>query len=192
MKTLNYDLSRTADQLLLLNPSSWKLDWFEERKCLVLNVPGEQRPPVRRPGEYALLKLDAPLQDYAVTVEAQSIEPLSLVGRDVCVLFGFQDDTHFYYAHISNDSNSETHNVIMKVEGETRRPIHVENRPEPRMTAGWHTIRVAHRSSGEITVWVDDVDAPLMTALDTDYPDGGIGFGAFDDRAAFATLEISW
>ncbi len=191
MKTVRYEWPHAIDVLDFLNPASWKADTVEGRSCLVLDVPGEQRPPVRRPGEYALLKLEAPLRDYTVTVEAQSIEPLSLVGRDVCILFGFQDDTHFYYAHISNDSNGETHNVIMKVEGDARRPIHREGRPEPRMTAGWHTIRVGHSAAGDIKVWVDDLQTPLMSAHDSDYPSGGIGIGAFDDRAAFASLAIA-
>lgn len=124
-------------------------------------------------------------------VEGQSLEPLSLVGRDVCILFGYRDDTHFYYAHVSNDSNGETHNVIMKVAGDTRRRINVEDRPEPRMTEGGHTIKVEHLSSGTITVWVDDMANPLMTAHDTDYSSGAVGFGAFDDRAAFTALEVA-
>lgn len=190
MKTIRYSLSESVDQLTLLNPGSWKADEVDGHACLVLAVPGTQLPPVRRPGEYALLKLDEPLQDYSLMVEGQSLEPLSLVGRDVCILFGYRDDAHFYYAHISNDSNGETHNVIMKVAGDTRHRINVEGRPEPRMTEGWHTIKVEHMASGTITVWVDDMNQPLMTAHDTDYCSGTIGFGAFDDRAAFTTLEI--
>ncbi len=190
MKTTRYALSDSGDRITLLNPHSWKTDDVDGRKCLILAVPGPQRPPVRRPGEYALLKTAEALKDYALVVEAQSLEPVSLVGRDVCILFGYRDDTHFYYAHISNDSNGETHNIVMKVEGDSRRRINIEDRPEPRMTEGWHTIKVRHMASGDITVWVDDMESPLMTAHDMDYPSGSIGFGAFDDRAAFASVEI--
>ena len=190
MNTVQYSLPESADRLVLLNPASWKSGGIDGRVCLVLDVPGPQLPPVRRPGEYALLKWDEPLRDYSIVVEGRSIEPLDLVGRDVCIIFGFRDDTHFYYAHISNDSNGETHNVVMKVEGAARRRINIEERPEPRMNEGWHTIKVEHLSSGQISVWVDDMETPLMTAHDSAYPSGAVGFGAFDDRAAFVSVEL--
>lgn len=190
MAEKKWSLAAVQDQLAPLNANSWKLDTVEGRECLVLDVPGEQRPPVRRPGEYTLWKDGAPVLDCTFIIEACSLEPSSKKGRDVCILFGFQDDTHYYYAHISNDSNGTFHNVIMKVEGDDRRRINIEDLPEPRLDDGWRTIKIRHLASGEITVWVDDLNVPLMSALDTTYSSGGIGFGSFDDRAAFSTLQL--
>ena len=47
-----------------------------------------------------------------------------------------------------------------------------------------------HLENGAITVWVNEMEQPLMTAQDRTYPPGRIGFGAFDDRAAFAVLQF--
>ena len=184
-------LSAVQDQLTPLNAGSWKVESIHGRKSLVLDIPGKQRPPVRRPGEYTLWQKGAALQNSTFIVEACSLEPSTKKGRDVCILFGYRDDTHYYYAHISNDSNGTVHNVIMKVDGDSRSRINIEALPEPRLPDGWRTIKIQHLVSGEITVWVDDMKTPLMTACDTSYPGGGIGFGSFDDRAAFSTLQIS-
>jgi hypothetical protein len=186
----HFVLADETQRLEFLTSKHWKTEDVGGRKSLVLDVPGKQRPPVRRPGEYALWNQGQQFKDYSLTLEACSLELASKKGRDVCILFGYQDDTHFYYAHISNDSNGTFHNVIMKVEGDSRTRINLEVLPEPRLPDGWRTVRVSHRSTGDIKVWVDEMDVPLMTADDSTYSSGGIGFGSFDDRAAFRTLEI--
>lgn len=182
------ELAGAKDQLVFLNAGSWKTGEVLGRRSLILDVPGKQRPPVRRPGEFALLKGDAPVEEF--TVVAASLMPEKIKNRDVCLLFGYRDDTHFYYAHISANSDGKVHNVIMRVEGDRRTRINREPRPEPRLSKGWKTIRIRHLSSGEIQVFVDNMETPNMTANDTTYPPGRIGFGSFDDRAAFAMLEI--
>ncbi len=178
----------SKDQLTLLNSSHWKAGEVEGRNCLILDKTGEQRPPVRRPGEYALLKDNHSVGEF--TVEAAMLEPESKKNRDVCLIFGYQDDTHFYYAHVSSSSDNKFHNIIMRVDGDSRKRINLERNPEPWLFNGWISMRIQHSTNGEIKVFVSDLEAPLMTAKDTTYPIGEIGFGAFDDRAAFSTLEV--
>ncbi len=181
-------LPESTDHLKLLHSSHWKAGEVAGRKCLILDKTGEQRPPVRRPGEYALLKSDHPIGGF--TVEALTLEPESKKNRDVCLIFGYQDDTHFYYAHISSNSDNKFHNIIMRVDGDSRTRINLEQDPEARLSNGWKTLRLQHEADGDIQVFVNDLETPLMTAKDTTYPVGKIGFGAFDDRAAFATLSV--
>ncbi len=159
------------------------------RPVLELTRTGPQRPPVRRPGMYILAPLP-PQRDVAITVRARSLRPNTVRGRDVVILFGFQDDTRYYYAHISNDSDNRTHHVIMKVDGATRTPIQRERDPEPRLIGEWHRIRVEHRRDGEIRVYVDDMDTPTLTARDEAWPEGRIGLGSFDDPARFADFAV--
>lgn len=174
----------------MLTPASWHIRDEEGAAVLVLRKPGEQRPPVRRPSEYALLR-GKTWQDVTVTARVRTLRPAKVKGRDVCILFGVQDETHFYYTHLSNDSNGKTHNVIMKVKGNKRFPIMREKRPEARLTGAWHTARIFHGKNGTIKVWLDDMETPLMTAVDTDYPSGAIGLGAFDDPAEFDDVQVS-
>lgn len=191
---LNISLGETLklvdsmDQLVLLDSNHWKTGEVEGRACLILDKPGEQRPPVRRPSQYALIKSEQPVSRF--TIEAATLEPESVKNRDVCLIFGYQDDTHFYYAHISSNSDNKFHNIIMRVDGDSRTRINLEKDPEPRLSKGWRTIRIQHQDDGKISVFVDDLTEPVMTAQDKTYPVGQIGFGAFDDRAAFATLSM--
>lgn len=178
----------SKDQLTLLNASHWKSGEVKGRTCLILDKTGEQRPPVRRPGEYALLQRELPVGVF--TIEAVTLEPAETVHRDICLIFGYQDDTHFYYAHISSSSDNKFHNIIMRVDGDSRTRINLEIDPEPRLTDDWISIRVQHATNGDIKVYAGDLKTPLMTAKDTTYPIGKIGFGAFDDRAAFSTLTM--
>jgi arylsulfatase A-like enzyme len=172
-----------------LTPSSWEIQSADGRSRLVLTTAGKDRPPVRRPQEYALVK-DTVWQDATVTARIKTLRPDSVKGRDVCILFGFVDDTHFYYAHLCSETNNKTHNVVMKVAGAERKMIMNEDSPEPRLTSAWHTVRVSHAADGSIKVWLDDMDRPLMTAQDTDYAAGQIGLGSFDDIAEFADVDI--
>ena len=181
-------LVESKDQLILLNPGSWKIGTHEGRECLILDKVGEQRPPVRRPSEYALLKDGGPIGEF--TVVSATLEPEATINRDICLIFGYKDDTHYYYVHVSSNSDNKFHNIIMRVDGDSRTRINKETDPEPRLANGWRTIKVRHQTNGTIQVFVDNMSEPLMTAVDTTYPVGRIGFGSFDDRAAFETLSV--
>jgi hypothetical protein len=48
--------------------------------------------------------------------------------------------------------------------------------------ADWHDVRVDYSAAtGEIAVFVDGADEPLMTATDTTFSGGRVGFGSFDN-----------
>ncbi len=180
------NLADSRGQLAFLNSGKWTTGEVMGREALILDVPGTQRPPVRRPGEFALLESEGPVGGFTVT--AATLMPAEIRPRDICLIFGYQDDTHFYYAHISSMADPR-HNVIMRVDGASRTRINREAHPETRLSSGWTVIRVAHSERGAIAVYVNDLETPLLTAQDQAFPPGKIGFGSFDDRAAFAALS---
>ena len=187
--TLTENFENGMERWTLLEPRHWTLQKTNENTCLVLNKPGKQHPPVRRPGEYALWK-STPWYDVTIQAKVKTLRPANVSGRDVCIIFGFRDPTHFYYAHLCSDSNGKTHNVIMKVNGERRNVIMNEKRPEPRLTDDWHSVKVVRKSSGAIHVFMDDMQTPLMTAHDQAFPVGQVGIGTFDDPAMFDDVTI--
>lgn len=193
LSTANQTFSDNFDAGLgnwqLLNPDSWEIQTEGDNPVLVLLKKGPQIPPVRRPGEYGLIR-DKQWTDITVTMRIKTLMPDEVKGRDICILFGYVDDTHFYYAHLCSDSNGKSHNVIMKVSGDERNVIMKETLPQPRLTSQWHTVRIEHLSGGSIKVWMDDMDEPLMTADDNDYPAGMVGVGSFDDIAMFDSIEV--
>jgi hypothetical protein len=177
------------DRWQRLNPGNWEVQRDGDNPCLALVKSPALRPGVRRPAEYALVK-DRAWRDVTIDLRVKSLRPSTLKGRDCVVIFGFQDDTHFYYVHLSNDANGSNHNVVMKVDGDQRTMLQTPLKPQPRLSDGWHKVRVKHLANGEITVWMDDLDKPLMQAKDTRYPQGAVGVGSFDDTAAFDDVKV--
>jgi hypothetical protein len=171
-----------------LYTGTWETDAAAE--TIVLSEPGSLRPPVRRPTAFLLLP-DLVWTDVTLTVEGRTLEDDAVIKRDIVLLFGYQDDTHFYYAHLSSLSDGEFHNVIMKVDGDQRGVIQNEALPPARLTDAWHQLRVSHEADGSIAVFLDDFETPLITANDDSYPAGAVGFGSFDDRAEFRSVTVS-
>jgi len=174
--------------------------WILSDGALVIETIGEQREGVRRPSTYVLLE-NRVFLDMDLRLKAMSLEPEEWQWRDISIIFGYVDDLHYYYAHLSSLSDGTAHNIIMKVDGDNERnprvTIQNEKKPPTRLTDGWHDVRVEHTVAGAIRVYIDDLNVPLMTATDTTYPVGSIGIGSFDDRAAFDDVvlngeELNW
>jgi len=170
-----------------LAPGHWEITDTSEGSVLHLIENAEQRPPVRRPGMY-ILSPNGVVSNVMISSKVLTLRPAEVKNRDVCILFGYQDDTHFYYAHVCSSSDDRVHNVIMRVEGTERTRINVESLPEPLLKDGWQTVSVQHMASGEIKVRVDG--QLNMTAQDTTYPAGRAGLGSFDDPAMFDDFSI--
>lgn len=113
------------------------------------------------------------------------------LGRDMCIFFGYQDPTHFYYVHFSNISNA-VHNAILKVDGKDREPITKEESPPARLhTQGWYWIKVEHdANTGDIRAYIEDMKTPVMTARDETFRWGLVGLGAFGDLGYFDDLKL--
>jgi len=168
---------------------TWEIQNQSGNHVAALTVAGVNRPPVRRPQAYLFLNGHS-WTDCVFTLHAKTLEPPATTTRDVVLIFGYADDTHYYYAHVSSKADS-IHSVIMKVAGSQRATIHLEANPSPALNGNWQTIRVEHSSSGPIRVFVDNLTTPRLTANDTTYPAGAIAFGCFDDRALFDDVSIS-
>jgi hypothetical protein len=55
----------------------------------------------------------------------------------------------------------------------------------------WHWVGVRHcADAGEIKVYVDGDKKPLMTATDTTFDSGRVGFGSFDNIGRLRNLTI--
>lgn len=169
---------------------TWEVQERDGNQVAALTAAGTQPGGVRRPTGYLLLP-SIDWSDATIELRARTLEPASVVNRDVVVIFGYVDETHFYYTHLSSNSDDRFHTIIMKVNGSERETIDLETAPVAPLADDWHDIRVVHRADGTIRVYVDDMQTPVMTAQDTTYPAGAVGFGCFDDRALFDDVRIS-
>ena len=168
---------------------TWEIQQQSGNHFAALTVAGADRPPVRRPRAYLFLAGHS-WTDCVFTVHAKTLEPAATTTRDVVLIFGYADDTHYYYAHISSKADA-VHSVIMKVAGSQRATIHLEANPSPALNGNWQIIRVEHAAAGTIRVFVDNLATPRLTANDTTYPAGAVAFGSFDDRALFDDVVVS-
>jgi hypothetical protein len=113
--------------------------------------------------------------------------------RDLCILFGFRDPTHFAYVHFSASSD-EAHNIIAVVDGKDRARISLEapGTSAARLTGkDWHVFKVTFDAeTGEIKAYLDDMRTPVLTARDRTFPRGLVGVGSFDDTGCFDDLTL--
>jgi hypothetical protein len=170
--------------------------WAFRQQQAILTEPGEARPGPRRPFEYAVLTAGPELGSVQIDAEVRIDTPVEVSNRDVIIVFGWQSDTRFYYAHLSTDNTIYPHNGIFLVDDADRLRIDDQwngrvGAPPAITDAGWHDVRVTHcPATGEIAVHVDGADEPLMTAVDTTFGSGRVGFGSFDNVGRLRRLEV--
>jgi hypothetical protein len=110
--------------------------------------------------------------------------------RDVCFFLGWQDPAHFYYVHLAKETDPHA-NQIFIVDGADRKAISLETSVGTPWDSAIHRIRIRRDAeTGEIPVWFDDSEKPVMRAVDKTFVSGRIGLGSFDDTADFFQLEV--
>jgi hypothetical protein len=156
-----------------------------------LTAPGEQGS-VRAPTSWAVLPLhDVSSFEFSGRMRTD-VDP-SNPHRDLCVFFHFRDPVHFYYIHISASSD-EAHNIVGLVNGADR--VKVNREPPGESRAGltdreWHFFKVTcDAESGEVAVYLDDMDQPILTAAAAEFGHGYVGVGSFDDTGYFDDLSL--
>jgi len=176
----------------------WQIAEKENRRFLQMAGPSQRpvMPGVAHPREYAIYNKYR-FRSFSLSCRVRiDCDPAADPG-DVCIIFGWQDDDHFYYAQLSSLPNG-AHNTIGRVDGETTRSLLPPGRrPEPAITDNqWHKVDVLRDAdTGTIEVYVDAYDPqrpkpPLLRAADRTYQWGCIGLGSVAGRAGFARLII--
>ncbi|TYL45401.1 hypothetical protein FXB39_18820 [Nocardioides sp. BGMRC 2183] len=162
--------------------------WSFERGQVALTAPGTNPGGPRRPFEYAVVTKGPELSSLVLAAQVRIDEVVAVDNRDVVVIWNYQSPTRFYYAHLSQDNTIYPHNGIFVVDDADRRRIDDqwngvdEGAPPAIDDTDWHDVRITYQATtGAIAVYVDDRRTPLMTATDTTFSGGRIGFGSFDN-----------
>jgi len=172
-------------------PENWQVAKEENSTVYQLISPGPAGP-VRAPTSWSLLK-DFDVTSFVFTGKARCKADPANAQRDVCIIFHFQDPTHFYYVHFSATSD-EAHNIIGLVDGKDR--VKINREPPDQSTARmvdlkFHEFKVTYDSrSGEIRAFLDDMSTPVLTAKDKTLDHGLVGVGSFDDTASFDNIKL--
>ncbi|MEH1016222.1 PQQ-dependent sugar dehydrogenase [Micromonospora sp. CPCC 206060] len=177
-----------------VTPSKWQFD----RDEVILAEAGVSRPGPYRPFEYAVVTDGPEWSSVKIEADVRLDTPVEVSDRDVIIVFGWRSDTEFYYAHLSTDNTNLPHNGIFKVHNADRQRIDYQWNGRSRganpaiVDADWHKVRVVHLpATGEIAVYVDGKKNPLMTAKDTTFSSGRVGFGSFDNIGRLRHLTVT-
>ena len=151
----------------------------------------------RRPFEYAVVTKGPELASLTYEAEVRIDEPVTRNDRDVVLIWNHQSPTRFYYAHLSQDNTIYPHNGIFVVDDADRRRI--DDQWDGRVGAApaiddtdWHDVRLTYdAATGAIAVFVDGATEPLMTATDTTFAGGRVGFGSFDNYGRVRDVVVT-
>ncbi len=97
---------------------------------------------------------------------------------------------HFYYVHLGQKTDDHA-NQIFLVNEAPRTKISLTTTAGTPWDDQWHHARIRRTvESGEIAVFFDDLEKPVMTARDKTFLSGAVGIGSFDDTGRFDNLEL--
>ena len=163
-------------------------DWAVENNALRLKVSAE--PPAgqpRRPTKFALLE-SKPYSKVTVDVEVKRN------ARSVIVVYAWQDDVHYNYAHISSDAaaTQNVHNGMFHIFGGERARISSLDGPASLTTQDWTPVKLVYDGeSGRCYVEVNGKRNPSLEAVDLSLRWGRVGLGSFNETGDFRNFRVT-
>lgn len=184
------DAPQAANDFEMTDENAWRINAVDGNNTIELHGKSNYRARVRSPFNIALLK-EPIVGDFVMEVRlAQSGREYG--HRDLCLFFGFQNPTNYYYVHMATVADDHANNIFL-VNDEPRVKIASKTTTgtDWGATNSWHTARI-HRmvEEGTIRIYFDDMKTPIMEAADTHFGAGRIGFGSFDDTGQFDDIKI--
>jgi hypothetical protein len=183
------DFEKGADNWQPMDPTQWKVKKTDEGQVYSQHEKKTKyKPPHRSPTNIAILK-DVVVGDFELKTKVKSTH-VDYGHRDACLVFGYQDPSHFYYVHLGKQGDDHA-NQIFIVNDAPRTKISVTTTPGTNWQEKWHDVKIVRKvADGIIEIYFDDMDKPVMTAKDKTFAWGQIGVGTFDDTADYDNLEL--
>ena len=183
------DFEKGSDAWEPTDASAWKLNDNDGGKAYGITKRGSSyKPPHRSPYHISLIK-DVEAGDFVLTLKIKST--LDTGGhRDACLFFNYQDPANFYYVHLGK--RADPHSCqIMIVKDAPRKMITQKQTTGVPWDDDWHNVKVVRRvADGTIEIYFDDMDTPVMAAVDKTFGTGRIGIGSFDDMDDFDDVKL--
>src|SRR5215831_9018017 len=175
------DFSKGADRWQPSDTKAWKVIDTSKGNAFSQFRQSDYKPPHRSPLNFALVK-GLVVGDFVLEARVRSTVR-DYDHRDMCLFFGYQDASHFYYVHFGKKTDAHA-NQIFIVNGEPRKKISTKTTEGTNWDDDWHHVKVVrHVGDGTIEVYFDDMKKPVMTAKDKTFTWGRVGIGSFDDTA---------
>ncbi|UXX79395.1 hypothetical protein N7E81_18750 [Reichenbachiella carrageenanivorans] len=170
--------------------SAWKMGSGATGQTMALFGKSNYRGAVRSPFNITILK-EIIVEDFVMDIDLNQTGK-EYGHRDLCLFFGFQNATNFYYVHLASIADDHANNIFL-VNDEPRIKI------ASKTTAGvdwadtnsWHKVRIVRKvKEGIIQIYFDNMQHPVMEAQDQHFAAGRIGVGSFDDTGQFDNIKI--
>jgi len=167
---------------------AWAIVEAEGNHFLALQKQSKYKPEVRSPVNLSLIN-DVCVGSFVLELKMHSTTK-DYGHRDLCLFFGHQDATHFYYVHIANRSDPHANSIFI-VDGEPRVSIAEKRTAGTKWDEKWHTVRLVRDvEAGTIQVYFDDMEKPIMSAKNDKFKWGQVGVGSFDDTGEYDDLVL--
>jgi hypothetical protein len=190
---LDENFSTGADRWKPASAEGWKLIDLDGGKAFseFKNVDITKKLPHRSPWNIAMLK-DINVGDFVLEVKMRETAR-EYPHRDSCLVFGYQNPSHFYYTHFASTTKDAHANQIFIVNDADRAKITESDAEAVKWGSQteWHRLKIVRNvSDGLIEAYFDDMEKPIETAHDKTFTWGRIGMGTFDDTADFAEVKL--
>lgn len=185
----HFDSPDSLRQFVFTDAKAWHWSADGASHSLELAKQSRYEPQFRSPFNIALLA-DRVFGDFVLEVDL--VQTGKEYGhRDMCLFYGVQDPTHFYYTHLATKADPNAHNTFI-VNAAPRKNFAKETTAGVNWGLGvWHRVRLERRiAEGTIRVFFDDMTRPVMIAEDRTFGAGWIGFGSFDDTGKVDSIRI--
>jgi hypothetical protein len=187
---LTEDFEHGADRWQPTVAANWKISEDHGGKVYDLfDKASTYQPPFRSPFNFALLK-DHRFSDVTITAKVKTTVK-SYGHRDIVVVFGYQDPSHFYYVHFGEIADEHSGQVFIVKDAPRTKISTKETKGVPWKDDTWHTVKVIRNAAdGTVKVYFDDMKNTILEAKDTAFAAGQIGIGSFDDTARFDDITV--
>ncbi|HEX5054427.1 MAG TPA: hypothetical protein VFZ65_21795 [Planctomycetota bacterium] len=177
----------SLDRFAFSDAARWR--WSPAGPCLELLGDSHYAPPVRSPTSIALVR-DLEVADFDLEVDVLQTGR-DYGHRDLCLFFGFESPTRFYYVHLAQAPDANAHNVFVVQDAPRKNLAPVAAHGIQWGDHVWHHVRVERRTKpGTIRVFWDRQPEPILQATSTAFVWGRVGFGSFDDSGLLAGLRL--
>jgi pimeloyl-ACP methyl ester carboxylesterase len=185
----DFERPGAAQAFVFSDAAAWRVAQVAGRSALEQFAASRYEPAQRSPHNLALL--ERPRLGSFVLEACVLQSGREYPHRDLVFVFGFSDPEHFCYAHLASSAD-ENADHVMRVDGAPRRPVTSARTAGVRWGEGeWQRLRVERDAdAASIRVWLGDAPEPALVAGGTAPGAGWIGFGSFDDTAAFDDVRV--
>ncbi len=183
------DFEKGADGWQPTDAAAWKIAETDDGKVYNQFKNSNYKPPHRSPLNISLVK-DVSVGDFTLNVKVQSTNKGAGAHRDMCLFFNYVDSAHFYYVHLGHRPDPHS-SQIMIVNDAPRKMITNNKSPGIPWDDDWHNVKIVRRTAdGTIEIYFDNMDKPVMTAVDKTFTSGQVGIGSFDDNGNWDDFKL--